>query len=166
MFHNFFGKKKADKKEARRNAEIPNIRVISNDGRVYTVPLLKNSIGIGRSKDNDIVLPDQTVSRNHARIMETEEGHLLTDLGSFNGTKVNEESIQSTLLKHNDRIKLGLVKLIFLTKEETTPSSAESLILITEDSDEKRHYSGIPEYSQRSRVTVTFGKRRTKSTDQ
>jgi adenylate cyclase len=140
LFHNFFGKKKSDKKGAKGSAEIPNIRVISNDGRVYKVPLLKNSIGIGRSKDNDIVLPDQTVSRNHARITETEEGHLLTDLGSFNGTTVNEESIQTALLKHNDRIKLGLVKLIFLTKEETTPSSAESLIQITEDSDEKKHH--------------------------
>ena len=72
--------------------------------------------------------------------METEEGYLLTDLGSFNGTKVNEESIQSTLLKHNDRIKLGLVKLIFLTKEEPIPPNAESLVLITEDGDEKKHH--------------------------
>jgi len=139
LFHNFFGKKKTNKKEAKGNADLPNIRVISNDGRTFTVPVLKNSIGIGRGKDNDIVLTDQTVSRNHARITETDEGHLLTDLGSFNGTKVNEMSIQSTLLKHHDRIKLGLVKLLFLTKAETTPPLAETLVLITEDGDEKKH---------------------------
>jgi adenylate cyclase len=140
VFHHFFSRKKAKKKGAKGKAEIPNLRVISKDGRAYTVPLLTNSASIGRGKDNDVVLPDQTVSRNHARIMETEEGHLLMDLGSFNGTKVNDESIQSTLLKHNDWIKLGLVKLIFLTKEETTPATAESLILITEDGDEIKHH--------------------------
>lgn len=119
---------------------MPNIRVIGNDGRVYNVPYLKSQVAIGRSQENDIVLSDQTVSRNHARITETEEGHLLTDLGSFNGTKVNEESIQNALLKHNDQIKIGLTKLIFFAKEDTTPSPAESLILFTENGDEKKHH--------------------------
>ena len=96
-------------------------------------------MSIGRSKDNDVILADQTISRNHANIMQTNEGYLLTDLGSFNGTEVNEESIQSTLLRHNDQIKIGHTKLIFLTKEETTSSLAESLILITENDDEKNH---------------------------
>ena len=96
-------------------------------------------MSIGRSKDNDIILPDQTISRNHANIVQTKKGYLLTDLGSFNGTQVNEKSIQSTLLRHNDQIKIGHTKLIFLTKEETTSSLAESLILITENDDEKDH---------------------------
>lgn len=140
MLQHFFGKKKTRKKKAEDNAKIPKIRVIHKDGRVYTMLLNKSSMVIGRNKDNDIILPDQTVSRTHARIMETEEGYLLTDLGSFNGTKVNEESIQSALLKHNDHIRLGLVKLIFMTKEEPIPPNAESLILITEDEDEKKYH--------------------------
>jgi len=49
--------------------------------------LLKNEITIGRGTENDIVLLDQTISRNHARIAKTREGYLLTDLGSFNGTE-------------------------------------------------------------------------------
>ena len=118
---------------------MPCIRVINDDGRVYNVPFLKNQLSIGRSKDNDVILPDQTISRNHANIMQTEEGYLLTDLGSFNGTQVNEESIQNALLRHNDHIKIGRTKLIFLTKKETTSSLAESLILITENEDEKNH---------------------------
>jgi len=111
---------------------MPNIHVASNDGRAYNFPIIKDEISIGRGKDSDIVLKDDTVSRNHARITKSEEGYLLTDLGSFNGTKVNEKSIQSTLLKHDDQIEIGLTKLTFLTKEETKPSPADSVSLTPE----------------------------------
>ena len=139
LFPQFFKKIRADRKKTQGHAEMPCIRVINNDGRVYNVPFLKNQMAIGRSKDNDVILADQTISRNHANIIQTNEGYLLTDLGSFNGTQVNEESIQSALLRHNDQIKIGHTKLLFLTKEETTSSLAESLVLITENDDEKNH---------------------------
>jgi adenylate cyclase len=116
---------------------MPTIRVIHSDGRIYNHPVFENEITIGRSKDNDIVLSDHTVSRNHARIMLTREGHLLTDLGSFNGTKVNDTSVQSALLNHNDEIKIGLARILFLTEEKTTPSLSESLVLSTETDFEK-----------------------------
>ena len=108
---------------------MPNIHIISNDGRIYDFVILKNKTTIGRSKDNDIILADNTVSRSHAQIMRTDEGFFLTDVGSFNGTKVNEKSIQSILLKHDDQIRIGLTKLIFLTKEKEVLSPADSLLL-------------------------------------
>ena len=116
---------------------MPNIHVISNDGRMHNFPVLKEEITIGRGKDNDIVLSDHTVSRNHARIMKTKEGYLLSDFGSFNGTKVNEKSIQSALLKHDDQIKIGLTKLMFLTREKETFSPEDSVVLTTESDYEK-----------------------------
>ena len=137
MFPQFVKGKKVHGKIAKGHSELPCIRVINNDGRVFNVPFLKNLLSIGRSKDNDVILTDQTVSRNHANIRQTNKGYLLTDLGSFNGTKVNEESIQSTLLSHNDQIKIGHTKLIFLAREETASSLAESLILIAENDNEK-----------------------------
>jgi len=140
LFAHFFSKRKPGQTKAKGLAGTPNICVIGSDGRVSNVPYLKSQITIGRGEDNDIVLNDQTVSRNHARIMETEEGHLLTDLGSFNGTKVNEESIQKTLLKNDDQIKIGMTKLIFQAKGKTTPASAEPPILFTENGDENKHH--------------------------
>ncbi|MGE5842061.1 MAG: adenylate/guanylate cyclase domain-containing protein [Deltaproteobacteria bacterium] len=94
--------------------------VTTTDGRISTYPLLRLETTIGRSKDNDLVLLDHTVSRNHARITKTDQGHLLSDLGSFNGTFVNETSIQSTLLKHEDVIKIGPNTLTYLSRSLTT----------------------------------------------
>jgi adenylate cyclase len=118
---------------------MPNIRIIAHDGRIYHFPIVKNKIAVGRGKDNDIVLTDQTVSRNHNKIMKTKEGYLLTDLGSYNGTRLNEKSIQSAILKHDDQIKIGLTKLILIDEKKATTSVDDSLILTTESDYEKGH---------------------------
>jgi len=96
---------------------MPSIHVITNDGRIYDYPVLKDEITIGRGKENDIVLKDTTISRNHARIVKSRKEYHLADLGSYNGTRVNGKIIQNVLLKHDDHIKIGVTKLIF--KSET-----------------------------------------------
>ncbi len=116
---------------------MPTIHVVNSEGRAYNFPILKKEITIGRSQDNDITLIDGHVSRNHAKIIETKDGHLLTDLGSFNGTKVNGESVRNALLKNDDLIEIGLARMTFLTKEKPKPSLTESLILIPEADAEK-----------------------------
>ena len=55
---------------------MPNINIISSDGRISNFPILKDVTNIGRSEDNDIVLTDHSVSRNHARIIKTKKGGL------------------------------------------------------------------------------------------
>ena len=115
---------------------MPNIHVISSDGRIFDFPILKDIISIGRGKDSDIVLNDNTVSRNHARIIRSKNGYALNDLGSFNGSRVNGDSVQSTLLKHDDLIEIGLNKLTFLTAR-TEKSSLTSSVILAADSDQE-----------------------------
>lgn len=93
--------------------------VTTTDGRISSYPLLRQETTIGRSKDNDLVLLDHTVSRKHAKITKTDQGHLLLDLGSFNGTVVNEILIQSALLKDEDIIKIGLNTLTYVSRSRT-----------------------------------------------
>jgi hypothetical protein len=62
---------------------------------------------IGRDPANTIVLDDPTVSRRHARVELTDEGIVLTDLGSSNGTFVNGARIERAVLKPGDEIVLG-----------------------------------------------------------
>lgn len=59
-------------------------RLIAQDGATYDVP--EGVTTIGRSGDNDIVIPDPYVSGRHAQITASEEEITLTDLGSTNGT--------------------------------------------------------------------------------
>ena len=118
---------------------MPSLKVIHNDGRSYNFPISKGEATIGRNKDNDLILSDKTVSRHHAQIIKTKGGYLLTDLGSYNSTKVNEKPIQSVLLKHNDKIKIGRSSLIFLTRKQEQLSLEDSLVLTIDNDYEKEH---------------------------
>jgi len=119
---------------------VPSLNLITNDGRSLNFPISKDKITIGRSEDCDLTLSsDKTVSRRHAQIEKTNEGYLLTDLGSYNHTKVNEKLVQSVLLKHNDKIRIGRTNLIFLTKKKESASPEDSLVLTTDSDYEKEH---------------------------
>jgi len=119
---------------------MPSLNLITNDGRSLNFPISKDKITIGRSEDCDLTLTsDKTVSRSHAQIEKIKEGYLLTDLGSYNRTKVNEKLVQSVLLKHNDKIRIGRTNLIFLTKKKKSASPEDSLVLTTDSDYEKEH---------------------------
>ncbi len=116
---------------------MPRFFITTSEGRIFSQPLLKREVTIGRSRDNDIVFPDQSVSRRHARIVKTERGYLLTDLGSFNGTFLNDRSVKESLLNHKDRIRIGLNSIIFLARQELVVSPLESFVLSAETDFEK-----------------------------
>lgn len=118
---------------------MPNIQVISTDGRISNFPILEDIVVIGRSEENGIVLRDQSVSRYHVRINKIDTGFFLTDLGSFNGTKVNGKSIQSIQLKNNDEVKIGKITLKFSTGEKPAQSPVQTVVLTKEDDYKKGH---------------------------
>ena len=64
---------------------------------------------IGRSDDNDVVVPDLRVSRHHAELRKSPGGaYEITDLGSHNGTFVNGQRMESSVLTEADVIGVGL----------------------------------------------------------
>jgi adenylate cyclase len=73
--------------------------VYTLDGETTSVLLVKDRVTIGRMADNDVVLPDHTVSRNHAEFLRGPKGWTLKDLGSRNGTQVDGEFIQEGPVK-------------------------------------------------------------------
>lgn len=80
---------------------------------------------IGRALDCDMVVADRQVSRYHARILRTDEGYLLEDLGSKNGTHLNGAKLDDPVfLQDGDVIMIALaVKLTFIGTEATLPLS-------------------------------------------
>jgi pSer/pThr/pTyr-binding forkhead associated (FHA) protein len=63
---------------------------------------------IGREPDCHLVVKDPLVSRHHARMVRTEDGLVVEDLGSRNGVFVNQRQIRGpTLLAHGDLIGIG-----------------------------------------------------------
>jgi pSer/pThr/pTyr-binding forkhead associated (FHA) protein len=72
-----------------------------------------DTVTIGRSTDNTIVIPLPSVSRQHAALVWGEGGFEIHDLGSTNGTYVNGESVLKHQLQESDSIRIGPVELIF-----------------------------------------------------
>ncbi len=77
-----------------------------------------DGITIGRGTTNDIMIPVIKVSRQHAKIKAVEDGFLIRDLESTNGTFVNGVKIQEKLLEDGDEILIEPARLYFKLEEE------------------------------------------------
>ncbi len=71
---------------------------------------------IGRSPDCDIFLDDVTVSRRHAELVQAPSGTVIRDLGSLNGTFVNQRRIETARLEDDDEVQIGKYRLTYLTR--------------------------------------------------
>jgi pSer/pThr/pTyr-binding forkhead associated (FHA) protein len=67
----------------------------------------RDTVSIGRSRSCDLRLPGGDASRRHAEIAGGPDGFTITDLGSTNGTFVNDQRIQKQMLQAGDRIEIG-----------------------------------------------------------
>lgn len=68
------------------------------------------TISVGRDSSNDIVVDNKIVSRHHAHFMINSQGQVvIKDLGSPNGTFVNDKKITEVILVPGDVVKLGNV---------------------------------------------------------
>ena len=90
------------------------LALLVDDVVVKVFPLDKPVTTIGRDQDNDIQIDNDGVSARHAEIRvvpsERLEGHediVIEDLGSTNGTLVNDERVERCSLKPNDVITIA-----------------------------------------------------------
>src|SRR5579863_9940585 len=83
---------------------------------------------VGRSVTNDLVLDEESVSRNHALVYASEAGvYYINDLGSSNGTFVNGSRVSApTQLKDGDRILFGTCGLEFRQQQAPQPKPVRS----------------------------------------
>jgi len=82
------------------------VRTGFEEGEVY--PLFENrEVTVGRSPTNNIFVRDKNVSRVHCQIVVTEDGCMLTDLQSTNGTFVNGKRVTECKLAVGDEIRVG-----------------------------------------------------------
>ncbi|WP_442484216.1 FHA domain-containing protein [Aeoliella sp. SH292] len=72
------------------------------------IPLKKEKFVIGRASDCTLRAGSEAISRHHCAIVRGEEGLKVRDLGSRNGTWVNDNRIEAeTLLKSGDKLRVG-----------------------------------------------------------
>jgi adenylate cyclase len=81
---------------------------------VKTFYLNKNTVTIGKLSGNDLQLADNSVSRNHCKIVKTGKTYKVSDQGSTNGTYVNGKRVSERKLETGDTITIGRTILKFL----------------------------------------------------
>lgn len=92
---------------------MPRLILRSSDTGPITHELTDETITIGRSPDNMIVLDDPSVSGRHAHLQQSGDVYRLKDLNSTNGTRVNNETITEVTLRIGDRLWFGKVEARF-----------------------------------------------------
>jgi phosphoserine phosphatase RsbU/P len=96
-----------------------------NHGAVYE---LKDVCLLGRALDCQVHIRDLTVSRRHARITRDGDRYLVEDLGSGNGTYVNDQAVTRHFLQHRDVIRVCSAKFMF--EEVAEKKVADSITMV------------------------------------
>jgi len=86
------------------------------------IELILETLTIGRTADNTLVIEDPAVSGHHARIVKVQAVFFLEDLMSTNGTAINGRPITRHQLRDADVITIGQHRLVF--QENATASTA------------------------------------------
>ncbi len=105
--------------------------------RVFTIG--DRPIVIGRAPDCDLLLQNESISRQHARISRDDEGWVLRDLGSKNGSRVNTFHVAEQVLRNGDRLDLGTIRMYVEIGPESAASRARVIF------DEKQAPTGHTE---------------------
>lgn len=103
---------------------MPELVVKLGDNIVHKYYFDKDIISVGRSRDNDVVIENLSISRNHCRIRLEGNSYILSDLNSANGTFVNGVKMSKTELFDKDVVSIGKHNIEFIN----TPLSDEQLI--------------------------------------
>jgi len=95
----------------------------------------KNNFRLGRGPENDVILPYSWVSRKHTMVQQENSGiYNLMDLGSSNGTYVNNKRIYSpTILNNGDIITLGktTIRFVHFVEQKAPTTEVESTLDMT-----------------------------------
>jgi FHA domain-containing protein len=99
-------------RQARRPKEPSTLVVLGEDGKKRASHRLTGTIQLGRAEACQVRLDDTYVSQFHARLFSRNGGWFIEDLGSTNGTYVNQRRISSpTPVQAGDRLKIGKVQM-------------------------------------------------------
>lgn len=131
--------------------------VVDGPNRGKKISLNRNETKVGKREDNDLVLTDTTVSRNHLEIKYQQDSFLLRDLESTNGTFVNGTRIREAYLAPGDRIKLGNTTLEFVAYDEKVsiePSARDTFGTMVGRSTKMRQIFSILEKISPTHATV------------
>jgi two-component system cell cycle response regulator len=121
----------------------PHLLMLSGPELGRSVELGNVPLEIGRDQDCAVTLTSDGVSRKHARVQLIFALYFVTDLGSTNGTFVNEQRVSMAQLNDGDQIRMGEAVLKFVTNHLEVQYTKRALDLATTDA-----LTGLPNKQQ------------------
>ena len=84
------------------------------------------ALTLGRSAECDISIPSDEISRHHAKLQLVADGVMVEDMGSANGTFVNNQRVHgSMLMRHGDELRLDTVRFMLMSPAAEAASAAQ-----------------------------------------
>jgi transcriptional regulator with GAF, ATPase, and Fis domain len=108
---------------------MPRLAAISGKLKGAIFALTEDPLIIGRETAANLCLADASVSRRHSKIEKKDEGFVITDLESLNGTFINDVPIRSRVLEHGDRVRIGDSQFVFLTHDSEAASKSSEVTI-------------------------------------
>ena len=96
----------------------PILEIVSSDGAKTVRTLNAECIVVGRSKQTDVPVEDDKLSRNHFMVVKTDGKYEIKDLNSANGLVVNGKKTKQMILTGNDKIKAGATTFHFVLSRD------------------------------------------------
>src|SRR5215204_4694433 len=104
----------------------PRLAAISGKLKGAIFAINEETLLIGRETGANLCIADASVSRRHSKIEKKDEGFVITDLESLNGTFINDVPVRTRLLEHGDIVRISDSQFVFLTHEgEATSKSSD-----------------------------------------
>ncbi len=106
------------------------LQITTDDGSAWEQRILDDEFVIGRSPRAGMSIPDRSLSRLHARLFHSGESWFVEDLGSRNGTFVNQVRVEgSSLVDFGDALTLGSSRVVMVDPGATTPPDTNEIEL-------------------------------------
>ena len=125
-----------DKTIIRSSAKVYALKGLAGDHKAEVYPLAKG-LKIGREQDNDLIINEGFVSRHHATIKSISGVLTVTDNDSSNGTFVNDQAVNTSLLVDGDILKFDIVEFQVVEFKESVDWKAT--MIVPSQSENKSH---------------------------
>lgn len=107
------------------------LEILDGDQAGTIVELRGSKLRIGRRPDNDLVMRDEKCSGHHAEVVVEDGRHVLRDLGSTNGTMIDDRRITEIALTAGDVFQLGRVRVAFrVAGEAVVPIDGDPVLAV------------------------------------
>ena len=107
-------------------AEQAFLQIVSGVRRGLNVPLHGGKPLVVGRKRGDLILDDPLVSGSHCRILQKDEGFVLQDLGSTNGTMVDGRMVREAVLKAGAEITIGSSRMVLYVGEDPRDKASDT----------------------------------------